>query len=128
MKSRQKLNQKTQKGLAAWQRLVLKLPDFTTNSTAPSQGNTKSERAGQKPTKESARSRENQTRMYVDGKRYRVGNPKHPHYELYKKYGIDAVLEVMGLVEDKQQDAFPWGSVFFLAAITGLILFTTMRS
>jgi hypothetical protein len=32
------------------------------------------------------------------------------------------------LVEDKQQDAFPWGSVFFLAAITGLILFTTMRS
>ncbi len=95
MKSRQKLNQKTQKGLAAWQRLVLKLPDFTTNSTAPSQGNTKLERTGQTLTKESDRSRENQTRMYVDGKRYRVGNPKHPHHQLYKEEGLETVYEVM---------------------------------
>ena len=95
MKSRQKLKRKTQKGLAAWQRLVLKLPDFTTNSTAPSQGNTKSGIAGQTPTKESDRSKENQTRMYVNGKRYRVGNPKHPHHQLYKEEGLEAVYEVM---------------------------------
>lgn len=95
MKSRQKLNRKTQKGLAAWQRLVLKLPDFTTNSTAPSQASTKSGRTGQTPTKESDRSRENQTRMYVDGKRYRVGNPKHPHHQLYKEEGLEAVYEIM---------------------------------
>jgi len=88
---------------------------------------------------------EDKTRLTINGKRYRVGNPNHPHYELYKKHGrvgnpnhphyelykkhgIDAVLEVMGLVEVKQQDTFPWGSIFFLAALAGLIVFTTMGS
>lgn len=69
---------------------------------------------------------EDKTRLTINGKRYRVGNPNHPHYELYKKHGIDAVLEVMGLIEDKQQDTFPWGSIFFLSALAGLIVFTTM--
>ena len=72
---------------------------------------------------------EDKTRLTINGKRYRVGNPSHPHYELYKKHGIDSVLEVMGLVEDTRQeddDTFPWGSIFFLAALAGLILFTTM--
>ena len=73
---------------------------------------------------------ENKTRLTINGKRYRVGNPNHPHYALYKKHGIDAVLEVMGLVEVTRQedDTFPWGSIFFLAALVGLILFTTLGS
>ena len=119
MKSRQKLNRKTQKGLAAWQWLVLKLPDFTTNSTVPSQGNTKSGIAGQKPTKESDRSRENQTRMYVNGKRYRVGNPKHPHHQLYKEKGLDAVYEVMkGKSPSTQRPRFlAWFNNLFKKAV-----------
>lgn len=119
MKSRQKLKRKTQKGLAAWQRLVLKLPDFTTNSTAPSQGNTKSGRTGQTLTKEWDRSRENQTRMYVDGKRYRVGNPKHPHHQLYKEEGLEAVYEVMkGKSPNTQRPRFlSWFNNLFKKAV-----------
>lgn len=82
-----------------------------------------------KKTMSQDRQLENKTRLTINGKRYRVGNPNHPHYELYKKHGIDSVLEVMGLVEDTRQeddDTFPWGSIFFLAALAGLIVFTTM--
>ena len=38
---------------------------------------------------------ENMTRMTIDGQRYRVGNPNHPHYELYLEEGIQAVYDVM---------------------------------
>lgn len=46
-----------------------------------------------------SRTMENQTRMTVDGKRYRVGNENHPYHELYKERGIEAVYQAMGLVE-----------------------------
>jgi hypothetical protein len=45
------------------------------------------------------RTMENQTRMTINGKRYRVGNQNHPYHELYKERGIEAVYQAMGLVE-----------------------------
>tara|TARA_B100000530_G_scaffold298441_1_gene218233 strand:- start:407 stop:955 length:549 start_codon:yes stop_codon:yes gene_type:complete len=44
---------------------------------------------------------ENKTRMTIQGKRYRVGNPNHPHYKLYKRGGFHAVFKQMGLVDIK---------------------------
>ena len=41
------------------------------------------------------RTLENMTRMTIDGQRYRVGNPNHPHHELYKESGIEAVYDMM---------------------------------
>jgi len=115
MKSRQKLNQKTQKGLAAWQHLVLKLPDFTTNSTAPLQENTKWEQTGQRLTDALDKIKRNKVRAIVDGQRYRVGNPNHPHYQLYKEQGLDAVYEEM--TEDKQTGNIEkWFNVAFKGA------------
>ncbi|MDB2596633.1 hypothetical protein N9Y23_09985 [Pseudomonadales bacterium] len=38
---------------------------------------------------------ENKTRMTIDGQRYRVGNPNHPHHELYLEEGIQAVYDMM---------------------------------
>ena len=72
---------------------------------------------------------EDKTRLTINGRRYRVGNPSHPHYDLYKKHGIDAVLEVMGLVEIKvepeEQEEFPWTSVVFgIAILWAIVCFT----
>ena len=44
---------------------------------------------------------ENKTRMTIEGHRYRLGNVKHPFYELYKKKGFNYVYQAMGIVEDK---------------------------
>ena len=44
---------------------------------------------------------ENKTRMTIEGYRYRVGNPSHPFYNLYKSKGFQAVYEAMGLIENK---------------------------
>lgn len=41
------------------------------------------------------RTLENKTRMTIDGHRYRVGNPNHPHYELYNESGFEAVYDMM---------------------------------
>lgn len=41
------------------------------------------------------RTLENKTRVYVDGIRVRVGNPRHPYHELYMEEGIDAVYDMM---------------------------------
>lgn len=41
------------------------------------------------------RTLENKTRMTIGGHRYRVGNPNHPHHELYLEEGIQAVYDVM---------------------------------
>lgn len=41
------------------------------------------------------RTLENKTRVYVDGIRTRVGNPRHPHHELYLEEGIEAVYDTM---------------------------------
>lgn len=43
---------------------------------------------------------ENKTRMTISGYRCRVGNPKHPFYELYMEQGFDAVFKAMGLIDD----------------------------
>jgi len=48
-----------------------------------------------------SRTLENKTRMTIDGYRCRVGNPKHPFYDLYKSKGFAAVYEAMGLIENK---------------------------
>ena len=47
-----------------------------------------------------SRSLENKTRMTIGGKRYRVGNPKHPFYKIYVTQGFDAVYEAMGLIDN----------------------------
>lgn len=41
--------------------------------------------------------------MYVEGKRYRVGNSKHPYHEIYKLGGFPAVYKAMGIV-DRTED------------------------
>ena len=65
---------------------------------------------------------EDKTRLTINGKRYRVGNPSHPYHDLYKKHGIDAVIEVMGLIEIKpeEQEEFPWMSAVFGIALISL--------
>lgn len=69
---------------------------------------------------------EDKTRLTINGKRYRVGNPSHPYHDLYKKHGIDAVIDVMGLIEIKSepeaQEEFPWMSVVFGIALISLII------
>ena len=52
------------------------------------------------PVKRLCRTSENKTRMTIQGRRYRVGNPNHPHYNLYRKYGFSAVFEEMGIIEE----------------------------
>lgn len=76
---------------------------------------------------------EDKTRLTINGKRYRVGNPSHPYHDLYKKHGIEAVLEAMGLVEVKpeatvEDQDFPWTSVIFGIAIVAIILAHTVGS
>jgi hypothetical protein len=41
----------------------------------------------------------NKTRMSIQGKRYAVGNPKHPYNEVYNTQGLKAVLREMGITE-----------------------------
>ena len=75
---------------------------------------------------------EDKTRLTIDGKRYRVGNPSHPYYDLYKKHGIEAVFESMGLAEAKpppeEELDFPWSSVVFGIVIVVIILAHTVGS
>lgn len=40
---------------------------------------------------------ENKTRMTIQGKRYRVGNPNHPFHQIYKLEGHEGVYKAMGL-------------------------------
>ena len=40
---------------------------------------------------------ENKTRMTIQGKRYRVGNPNHPYHALYTQEGFSGVYQAMGL-------------------------------
>ena len=44
---------------------------------------------------------ENKARKYVDGKRYRLGNPRHPEYAYYKYWGMEQTLKYMGITEVK---------------------------
>ena len=37
--------------------------------------------------------------MTIQGQRYRLGNPNHPYYDLYKEKGFESVYEAMGLIE-----------------------------
>lgn len=72
---------------------------------------------------------EDKTRLTINGKRYRVGNPSHPYHDLYNKHGIEAVLESMGLVEVKPepeaQEEFPWiSTVFGIAILWAIVCFT----
>ena len=79
-----------------------------------------------------SRTMENQTRMTIDGKRYRVGNKNHPYHELYKERGIEAVYQAMGLVEadiieaSKPKSEVPiyaaWVSLFCLSLLGVYIL------
>ena len=38
---------------------------------------------------------ENKSRKYVEGRRYRLGNPSHPCYDYYKQHGMDKTLNHM---------------------------------
>ena len=42
-----------------------------------------------------ARFYENKSRKYVNGRRYRLGNPSHPCYDYYKQHGMDKTLNHM---------------------------------
>ena len=74
-----------------------------------------------------SRTMENQTRVTIDGKRYRVGNKNHPYHELYKERGIEAVYQAMGLVEadivevSKPKSEVPvyavWATLFCLSLL-----------
>ena len=72
------------------------------------------------------------TRLTVEGKQYRVGNPKHPHYDMYKTYGLDTVLVAMGLAEVKHQEdkevkeKFPWSNFVLATALVYLVIITTL--
>ena len=41
---------------------------------------------------------ENKSRVTLNGKRYRLGNPNHPFNSIYKRFGMEAAFTVMGLV------------------------------
>lgn len=40
---------------------------------------------------------ENKSRVTLNGKRYRLGNPNHPYHNIYIKKGMDTAFEAMGL-------------------------------
>lgn len=42
---------------------------------------------------------ENKSRRYVEGKRYRLGNPRHPQYAYYKFHGMKETLKYMNITE-----------------------------
>ena len=78
----------------------------------------------------SDRTLENRTRMYVDGIRTRVGNPRHPHHELYLESGIEAVYDTMFKAPIEINDDLPEDPyagiestiVLVVATISSLIL------
>ncbi len=69
---------------------------------------------------------EDRTRITVNGKQIRVGNPNHPYNEMYKQHGLQAVIMAMGLIELKptepEEEQFPWISVVFGIALVSLII------
>ena len=71
---------------------------------------------------------EDRTRLTVNGKQIRVGNPNHPYNEMYKQRGLQAVIMAMGLIELKpmepveEEEQFPWISVVFGIALVSLII------
>ena len=69
---------------------------------------------------------EDRTRITVNGKQIRVGNPNHPYHEMYKQHGLQAVIMAMGLIELKptepEEEQFPWISVVFGIALVSLII------
>ena len=71
---------------------------------------------------------EDRTRMRVNGKQIRVGNPDHPYHEMYKQHGLQAVIMAMGLIELKpmepveEEEQFPWISAVFGIALVSLII------
>lgn len=70
---------------------------------------------------------EDRTRLTVNGKQIRVGNPNHPYHEMYKQRGLQAVIMAMGLIELKptepvEEEQFPWISVVFGIALVSLII------
>ena len=44
---------------------------------------------------------ENKSRKYVDGRRYRLGNPSHPNYTFYKEHGMTETLKHMDIIKEK---------------------------
>ena len=44
---------------------------------------------------------ENKSRRYVEGKRYRLGNPRHPQYSYYKYWGMEQTLKHMDIIKEK---------------------------
>jgi hypothetical protein len=78
----------------------------------------------------SDRTKENKTRVYVNGVRTRVGNPAHPYHTLYKESGIDAVYDTMFKVDVEPRQAYdgtegyqhePW--LTLLAVVVSMSLF-----
>jgi hypothetical protein len=70
---------------------------------------------------------EDRTRLTVNGKQIRVGNPSHPYHWVYKKHGLQAVIKAMGLIdikptEPEEEEQFPWISVVFGIALVSLIV------
>jgi hypothetical protein len=72
---------------------------------------------------------EDRTRLTVNGKQIRVGNPNHPYHEMYKQHGLQAVIMAMGLIElkpmepaEEEEEQFPWISVVFGIALVSLII------
>lgn len=87
-----------------------------------------------KHTKEEYVVYRNAARMWVQGERCRLGNPKHPYYDMYKQHGIDAVIEELQLAETTPMSPtedeldFPWSSVVFGIVIVVIILAHTVGS
>jgi hypothetical protein len=73
---------------------------------------------------------EDRTRLTVNGKQIRVGNPDHPYHEMYKQRGLQAVIKAMGLIDEKvvevqEPEHFPWiSTVFGIAILWAVVCFT----
>ncbi len=67
------------------------------NSDSPSMESGSSEKTGHKHTR--PRYLEDKARMYVNGKRYRLGHPNHPYHNIYKHGGFNEVFKAMGIVD-----------------------------
>ena len=70
---------------------------------------------------------EDRTRLTVNGKQIRVGNPNHPYNEMYRRHGLQAVIMAMDLselkpTEPEEEEQFPWISVVFGIALISLII------
>lgn len=67
------------------------------------------------------RTLENKTRVYVDGVRTRVGNPRHPHHELYLEEGIEAVYDTMFKAPSEETED-PYSGIETTVALGAAIL------